>query len=210
MTALYTLAADAARIATAFRADPGNDPWSGGHVSPGGYAPVIVRGKDGRRIVPRLWGVPPPPAAALTGGAPVTQVRNLTSPFWIGTLRHTEFRCLVPATAFQLWSQTADPRTGKRTAHWFSLASSPLFALAGIWRDSEIPSFALLSCDPNRLVASVNPRTMPVILRGKDQERWLRADWKEAQRLVAPFPSQFMTVDGRAAGPASARSTTVD
>jgi len=195
MTAFYRLDVTAAQIAQALRADPGEDPWQGGHMTPGGYGPVIIRGRDGsRRIVPRVWGVPPPPAAALTGGAPVAHVRNLASPFWIGTLRHTEFRCLVPVTAFQLWSQTADPRTGKRAAHLFTLPAAPVFALAGIWRDSEVPSFALLTCDPNRLVGSINPRTMPVILHSEDHERWLRADWKEAQRLVAPFPSQLMAV----------------
>ena len=196
MTAFYRLDATAAQIGAALRADPGEDPWPGGYMTPGRYGPVIVRTRDGvRRLVPRLWGVPPPPAAALTGGAPVAHVRNVESPFWIGTLRHTEFRCLVPVTSFQLWAQAADPRTGKRTAHRFTLPGAAVFALAGIWRDSEVASFALLTCEPNRLVASVNPRTMPVILQSEDHDRWLRADWKDAQRLVAPYPSQRMAMD---------------
>ena len=195
VTMLYRLDATADEIARAFGADPGRDPWDGGYATPGKFAPVIVTGRDRvRRLVPRLWGVPPPPAAALTGGAPIAQVRNLESPFWIGNLRHTEFRCLVPVTRFQMWSQASDPRTGKRIAHWFSLPAAPIFALAGLWRDSEVPSFALLSCDPNRLVGAVNPRTMPVILHPEDQEGWLRADWKSAQKLVAPFPSQLMAI----------------
>ncbi len=201
MTALYSLDATADDIARAFHADPGSDPWSGGYATPGRFMPVIIRGRDGgRRIVPRLWGVPPPPAAALVGGAPVAHVRNVESPFWIGTLRHVPHRCLIPASSFQLWSQQPDPRTGKRSACRFTLAGAPLFAMAGIWRDSEIPSFAMLSCEPNRLVASVNPRTMPVILRPEDQESWLRADWKTASRLVAPFPSQLMVLSGGQTG----------
>ncbi|MCW2362888.1 MULTISPECIES: SOS response-associated peptidase [Sphingobium] len=196
MTSLYRLDASAAQIGAALHADAGEDPWPGGYMTPGRYGPVIVRGRDGvRRLVPRLWGVPPPPAAALTGGVPVAHVRNVESPFWIGTLRHTAFRCLVPVTSFQLWSQAPDPRTGKRVAHRFSLPDAAIFAFAGIWRDSEVASFALLTCEPNRLVASVNPRTMPVILHAEDHGRWLRADWKEAQRLVAPYPSQAMTMD---------------
>jgi putative SOS response-associated peptidase YedK len=196
MTMLYRLDAKAADIAQTFAADPGRDPWEAGYATPGQFAPVIIGGRDGARLlVPRLWGVPPPPGAAAAGGGPVAHVRNLTSPFWIGTLRHTEFRCLVPVTAFQLWSRTADPRTGKRTPHWFSLPAAPIFALAGIWRDSEIRSFALLTCEPNRLIAAANPRTMPVVLHGEDHDRWLRADWRLAQKLVAPFPSQLMSVD---------------
>jgi putative SOS response-associated peptidase YedK len=196
MTQLYHLDATAAQIAQAFGADPGRDPWDGGYATPGKFAPVVVTGRDGgRRLVPRLWGVPPPPGAALAGGAPVAHVRNVESPFWIGNLRHTQFRCLVPATSFQLWPQQSDPRTGKRAARHFSLAAAPIFALAGLWRDSEVQSFALLTCEPNRLVAATNPRTMPVILHAEDHERWLRADWKDARRLVAPFPSQLMLVD---------------
>ncbi|MBN8830208.1 MAG: SOS response-associated peptidase family protein [Sphingomonadales bacterium] len=203
MTQLYRLDADAAAIARTFGADPGRDPWDGGYATPGRFAPVIIGGRGGlREIVPRLWGVPPPPGAALAGGSPVAQVRNLASPFWIGTLRHTQFRCLVPVTSFQIWSQASDPRTGKRMAHWFSLPAAPIFALAGIWRDSEVRSFALLSCAPNRLVGATNPRTMPVILHAEDHERWLRADWKDAQALVTAFPSQLMSV--RAAGDAHA------
>jgi putative SOS response-associated peptidase YedK len=199
MTQLYRLDADAATIAQAFGADPGRDPWEGGYVTPGKFAPVIIGGaQGGRRIVPRLWGVPPPPGAALAGGGPVAQVRNLTSPFWIGNLRHTQFRCLVPVTSFQMWSHAIDPPSGKRIAHWFGLSAAPLFALAGIWRDSEVQSFALLSCAPNRLVGAANPRTMPVILHAEDHDRWLRADWKDAQALVTAFPSQLMIV--RAAG----------
>lgn len=195
MSQPYRLDANAADIARRFGADAGRDPWDGGYVTPGAFAPVIIGNRDGARLlVPRFWGVPPPPGAALQGGGPVAHVRNLASPFWIGTLRHSEYRCLVPVTSFQLWSQAKDPRTGKRIPHWFSLPAAPIFALAGIWRDSEVRSFALLTCEPNRLVGAANPRTMPVILHADDHDSWLRADWRLAQKLVAPFPSQLMQV----------------
>ena len=202
MTSLYRLDLTAAQIAQSFFADAGDDPWQGGYMTPGGFGPVIIRTREGKRLVPRLWGVPPPPAVALTGGAPVAHVRNVESPFWIGTLRHIEYRCLIPATSFQLWSQEPDPVTGKRIAHSISLAASPAFAMAGIWRDSEIPSFALLTCDPNRLVSAVNPRTMPVILHREDHDAWLRESWKTAHRLITPFPSQLMAVQQKSARPA--------
>ena len=202
MTSLYRLDMTAAQIAQSFFADAGDDPWQGGYMTPGGFGPVIIRTREGKRLVPRLWGVPPPPAAALTGGAPVAHVRNVESPFWIGTLRHTEYRCLIPATSFQLWSHAPDPVSGKRIAHSISLAASPAFAMAGIWRDSEIPSFALLTCDPNRLVSAVNPRTMPVILHREDHDAWLRESWKTAHRLITPFPSQLMAVQHKSARPA--------
>jgi putative SOS response-associated peptidase YedK len=154
MCNLYRLDAHAAEIAAYFDSSPGADPWSPDYVAPGKFAPVIVQGTSGRIMVPRQWGVPPPPKIAAEGGRPVTNVRNLESPFWIGTLRHTEFRCLVPVTRFMEWGGVK----GMRQQHWFSVPSEPIFAFAGIWRDSEVPSFAFLTCDPNPLVGAVHPK----------------------------------------------------
>src|SRR5690606_34705076 len=140
-----------------------------------------------RVLRPRLWGVPPPPQ----GTRPLTTVRNLKSPFWIGTLRHPELRCLVPATAFARWSGPP----GARRQHWFSLASRPVFAFAGIQRQIEDwPGFAILTTEPNRLVAHYDPVVMPVILHAEDHDRWLTADWRDAAALAAPYPSQAMVV----------------
>lgn len=193
MTNLYRLDAPASLIAATFDADAGADPWDGGYVAPGRPAPVIIAGEraGSRRFLrPKLWGVPPPPQ----GTQPVTNVRNLTSPFWIGTLRHPELRCLVPATAFAEWSGAA----GAKRQHWFSLPSRPIFAFAGIHRQGEDwPAFAFLTTDPNRLVAHYHPKAMPVILHPEDHDRWLSADWRDAVRLVAPYPSQLMAVGDR-------------
>ncbi len=188
MCNLYRLDSAAADIARIFAAVPGADPWAGDYVAPGKFAPVVVQGKEQRRIVPRQWGVPPPPRIAAEGGRAVTNVRNLESPFWIGTLRHPELRCLVPVTSFMEWGG----EKGRRTQHWFSVPSEPVFAFAGIWRDDDIPSFAFLTCEPNPLVGAVHPKAMPLILHAYDYDRWLTADWREARRLVEPFPSQMM------------------
>ena len=177
----YRLDAPASDIAAALGADCAGDVWLGGGVAAGGYAPVVVRGQDRvRRMVPRQWGVPPPPR----GHNVVIHVHNLESPFWIGTLRHTQFRCLVPATRF--WRSV-----GGKTV-WFSVPSAPVFAFAGIWRDSEVPSFAILTADALAQIAGLD--TMPVILAQEDYAAWLGADWKLAQRLVVPYPPQRMAM----------------
>jgi putative SOS response-associated peptidase YedK len=131
MCNLYRLDAPSNQIALTFGADAGSDPWDGGYVAPGKPAPVILKGNDGSRyIAPRMWGVPPPQSFTTVRQnqtyRPVTNVRNLESPFWIGTLRHTEFRCLVPVTRFQEWSQQANPVTGKKSQHWFDIPTEPI------------------------------------------------------------------------------------
>jgi len=190
MTNLYRLDAPARTIAAAFGAEAGNDPWTGDYVAPGRPAPVIVsdgRGGARRYLRPKLWGVPPPPQ----GDRPVTTVRNLQSPFWIGTLRHAELRCLVPATAFAEWSGPA----GAKRQHWFSVPSQPVFAFAGIQRQGDDwPCFAILTTDPNRLVAHHQPKGMPVILHPEDYATWLGGEWRDAVALAAPYPSQSMAV----------------
>ncbi|MGN6690331.1 MAG: SOS response-associated peptidase family protein [Sphingopyxis sp.] len=188
---LYRLDAAAARIADIFGVEAGDDPWAGDYVTPGRPAPAIVpdtRGGARRYLRPRLWGVPPPPR----GTQPVTTVRNLSSPFWIGTLRHAELRCLIPATSFALWSGPA----GAKRQHWASLPGRPIFAFAGIQRENEDwPGFAILTTDPNRLIERHNPGAMPLILHPEDHERWLTAEWRDAATLVTPYPGHLMTVE---------------
>ena len=190
MTNLYRLDALAARIAAVFGAEAGDDPWAGDYVAPGRPAPLIVsdgRGGSRRYLRPALWGVPPPPQ----GDRAVTHVRNLSSPFWIGTLRHAELRVLIPATAFALWSGP----DGARQQRWFSLPAQPLFAFAGILRRTEDwPCFAMLTTEANRLVAQYRPQGMPFILHPADHATWLTGEWRAAVALVRPFPGQFMKV----------------
>ena len=204
MTTLYRLDAPARTIATAFGARSGLDPWSGGGVSPGQFAPIITAGREfiagprpagrrlERRMIPRLWGVPPPPSVQDVTRSVLT-VRNPDSPFWIGNLRNSEFRCLVPASAFMVWGAGTDIE-GKRLRHWFACADQPLFAFAGVWKDSEVPSFAIVTCVPNAMFRKAGRDTMPVILPAdaQAQDDWLYADWNRASRLIAPYSSSLM------------------
>jgi putative SOS response-associated peptidase YedK len=212
MTMLYRLDAAAHEIADRFAASAGQDPWEGGHVAPGSFAPVITTGREfvagprpsgepTRRMIPRLWGVPPPPAARDTGRS-ITAVRNPDSPFWIGNLRNSEFRCLVPATSFLEWgpksSEGARDSEGKRRQCWFSLADQPIFAFAAVWKDSEVPSFALVTCEANAALRSQGRDTMPVILPPdpRAQSVWLNGGWDRAKELIAPYSSSMMEMRG--------------
>jgi putative SOS response-associated peptidase YedK len=56
------------------------------------------------------WGMPPPPR---TGGPPVTNIRNTSSPHWRGWLK-PENRCLVPANSFAEYAPEPNPETKKK------------------------------------------------------------------------------------------------
>jgi putative SOS response-associated peptidase YedK len=101
-------------------------------VYPDYPAPVLRNLADGERELALLrWGMPTPPIY-LKGesDAGVTNIRNLTSPYW----RRVESRCVVPATAFSEYGHEPDPKTKRKPLHWFALnEEKPLFAFAGIW-----------------------------------------------------------------------------
>ena len=207
MPTLYRLDTHAAQVAKTFGALAEDDPWAGGHVAPGSFAPIVTTGREfvagprpagaaPRRMVPRLWGVPPPPSASNAARA-VPTVRNAESPFWIGNLRNAEFRCLVPATAFMVWGKGADA-DGKRRKHWLACADQPLFAMAGVWKDSEVPSFAVLTCAPNALLREAGREAMPAILPPDPAawDLWLNGGWERAAGLIVPYSSSSMRERG--------------
>lgn len=194
MPHFYRLDAPAAVVARFFATSAGDDPWVGGVISPGQFAPVITAGREfvagprhGRqptRLVPRLWGVPPPPSAPDQRRAVLT-VRNPDSPFWIGNLRNSEFRCLVPATAFSEWGSGTDTE-GRRLRHLFGAVPGGLLALAGVWKDSEVPSFALLTMPARGEARALGVERLPVIVPPNAHDTWLHAGWDRAAALLAP------------------------
>jgi putative SOS response-associated peptidase YedK len=181
VTTHYRLDATAQQVAMAFDADAHKDPWQGGPATIGQFAPVIT-GERRRKLRPLLWGFPPPPQSHTTHiEGLIPWVRNVESPFWIGTLRHVGLRCLVPATAFV---------TNK--AH-YRLPAEPVFAFAGVWRDTgEFIHFAILTTTPNALMKSHGRTSMPVILHPEDYDVWLSSDWRQAQRCIEPYPDGRM------------------
>lgn len=161
------------------------------------YEAFVIRKADGERALDRMaWGI----VTTIRGKSgkpiqkPVTNVRNLASPFWRSTIAAPAQRCLVPFTAF------AEPRPGKdengRPANWwFTVPAAELSCFAGIWRWSEgRPRFAFLTCDPNPLVAPLHDKAMPVILQPEDYDRWLDGEEEDVCTLAQPFPSQLMQV----------------
>ena len=209
MTQLYRLDCSAADIARRFGARQGGDPWEGGYVAPLNFAPVITAGREfiagprplgGRlqpRITPRLWGVLPPPNSD-DPTRRISSVRNLDSPFWIGNLRNSEFRCLVPATRFMAWGDGTDYE-GRRLKHWFAPEGQKVFAMAGVWKDEEVPAFALLTREATGMARDLGCRTEPVVLQDDERARqdWLHGNWDAAHKSIerAAHRGQWSAID---------------
>ena len=196
MTRLYRLDAPAAQVAARFGAQAGDDPWAGGYVAPMMFAPVITAGREfvagprppdrglQPRLIPRLWGVAPPPNAD-NPTRRITTVRNPDSPFWIGNLRNSEFRCLIPATAVMLWGSGTDYE-GRRLRHWFAPEGQGIFAMAGVWKDEDVPGFAVLTLPAQGAARAAGCTVMPLVLPDDTgaQQRWLHAGWDRARGVI--------------------------
>jgi putative SOS response-associated peptidase YedK len=105
MCNLYQMTATAdemRRVFGGFEGDRDNLP-SFGEIYPNYKAPVLRRNGTDLKHEMMTWGFPGPQAA---GGRPVTNVRNLQSPFWRSALKEPSRRSLVPVTQFCEWNLT--------------------------------------------------------------------------------------------------------
>ena len=161
-------------------------------IYPKREAPIIRADTDGVRCIEvASWGIVGP--AAATG--PVTNIRNLASPFWRSALGNPLRRCLVPVTAFVEWTAEPDPETGKKRKVWFEMIDQQAFVFAGIVFGTgpvELDRFAFLTCAPNTVVGAIHPKAMPVILHGAAKHEWLSGDAAEA--LAKPLADELMRV----------------
>ena len=192
MCNLYSMTAtvdELRRIFGRFEGDTTNLPPFD-EIYPGYRAPVLRRSNgDCLKLEMMSWGFPGPQSA---GSRPVTNVRNLASPFWRNALSQPERRCIVPATSFCEWTG----EQGRKSKVWFGLTEeqeSPIFAFAGLWRPGEGgPFMAFLTCEANRLVGEVHPKAMPVMLRPTDAAHWLDSPREDACALAQPFEDTLM------------------
>lgn len=138
--------------------------------------PLVLKGKQGQPLKPK----------------PVNNARTDKLPtfFW----RHSfeERRCLIPLTA---WAEAEGPK-GQMTRTWLGLPDTPLFAAAGVWRDSEEwgACYSMVMTDSaGSDVAEVHSR-MPVLVAPADQTGWLTASPEEALALCRAWPGA-LTID---------------
>jgi putative SOS response-associated peptidase YedK len=191
MCNLYSMTAtvdEMRRIFGPFEGDTTNLPPFD-EIYPGHMAPVLRRGEDGGlKLEMMKWGFPGPASA---GSRPVTNVRNLGSPFWRNALTHPERRCIVPESSFCEWTG----EVGRKSKVWFGLSEDqhPLFAFAGIWRPGEGgPFMAFLTCEANATVGAVHPKAMPVMLAPPQLGEWLDSETADACALARPFADTAM------------------
>ena len=110
-------------------------------------------------------------------------------------------RCLVLVDGFFEWHEAK----GKKFPYFIKLKSNDSFALAGIWdawenkNTGEVrKTFSIITTEANPLMAKIHntKKRMPVILRTKDEERWLKTELEtdEIKSLMVPYDQSDMEV----------------
>ncbi len=169
------------------RVPPGNSPEE---IYPGYPGLVLAQGT----LQQMTWGFP----LARKGAKgqplkpkPVNNARSdkLGSPFWSASYR--DRRCLIPMSRF---AEAEGPRGGK-TRTWLSLPDTPIFAVAGFWRDSDEwgAAYTMVMTQANSHVSGLHDR-MPVILRPDQWNTYLNDDPQAAFELCLPYAGD-MAID---------------
>ena len=162
------------------------------NIAPTQDVPVIRqrRNPPGERTIQMLrWGLVPPWAVSLAGGAKMINARAETimekPAFRTAFLRR---RCLVPADGFYEWR----PGDATKQPYRISARDGAPLAFAGLWerwsppgQDGARPvdSFTIVTTAANRALAPLHHR-MPVVLAPADHSGWLDPA-AEASALLA-------------------------
>lgn len=188
MCNLYRVRKSADEVARLFGAAVGKVGNAGGEIYPG-YPGLVVAGGELRSMT---WGFP----LVMKGknGQPLkprpvnnTRADKLDSGFWKPSFQQR--RCLIPVSEFA----EAEGEKGAKTRTWFALPDEPVFAVAGIWRDTAEwgPAYSMIMTEACIHVADVHDR-MPVILEQSDWSDWLDGPPDHARLLCRPYPELMM------------------
>ena len=95
-------------------------------------------------------------------------------------------RCLIPLTGLA----SRGPK-GAKTRTWFNVKDQPIFAWAGLWRDSAEwgPVYSGVMTDCNEAIRPIHDR-MPVLLHPDEYDQWLRGSFDDLLAFRnAAFPT---------------------
>lgn len=166
------------------------------NIPPSIFVPVVRQDQGGRRFTSARWGLLP---SWVTDPRAISHPINAKSetaaikPMFRHAFRKS--RVLVPADAFYEWKVV----DGKKQPYLIHMRDDSPFGMAGVlehWHgpEGEVQTFAILTTEPNPLMAAIHNR-MPAIILPENYSSWLDpglADVEALQAMLGPYPERFM------------------
>lgn len=136
--------------------------------------PLVMKGKSGQPLKPK----------------PVNNARTdkLDSFFWSQSF--AQRRCLIPLTA---WAE-AQGAKGAKTRTWMACPDAGLFAVAGVWRDSDEfgRCYAMVMTNSDGSACADIHSRMPVLLRREDFGQWVQGSPDAAKALCTAWTGDLV------------------
>ena len=153
-----------------------------------GYPGLVVVGAPAKLSVRTMtWGFPLARTDARGQPLKPKPINNARADKLAGGFWRPSFlarRCLVPLETFA----EAEGPTGGKTRTWLTLPERPVFAAAGLWRDTAEwgACFTMVMTEACIDMDGIHDR-MPVILAPGDHAAWLSGDPAGALALCRPY-----------------------
>lgn len=201
MCGRYSLFTPEAELIDRFGATPETPLSARYNCAPGQSLPVITN-EDPETMQCLTWGLTPSWAEESFNliNARAESIREKRS----FSDAYASRRCLVLADGFYEWVD----RDGSKQPYRVAFEDDRPFAMAGIYErwqppttqtglsdftegdaesDDVVESFAIVTTEPNDLIADLHHR-MAVILDPREEAEWLQADPDAAESLLDPYP----------------------
>jgi putative SOS response-associated peptidase YedK len=170
-----------------------------GYVTPGSPIAIVREGPDKQPHFALVrWGFVPSWVKDIKPGRPLINARSETvyeKPSFRNAIKRR--RCLIPADGFYEWEGDVP---GKKRPYYIHRPDHSLFAFAGIWEDwmgadgSELETAAMLTIEPNILIAAIHDRS-PVVIDPRDFARWLDGTEEDVKDLLKPPPDDYFAME---------------
>lgn len=185
MCNLYRLGNSSSEVASWFSAaNLASNAEVAGSIYPGASGLVVAN----RQVRSMVWGFPlarkSEKTKKLLKPKPVNNARSDKLDSYMWRYSFEERRCLIPLNG---WAE-AEGERGRKTKTWLRCADSELFAVAGIWKESDDWGlcYSMVMIDSVGEAAEVHNR-MPVVLEPDAYSRWVEGSPDEALSLCVPF-----------------------
>ncbi len=166
---------------------PENLDWKS-RVYPRYQAPIVVQSEKGYEILNKQYSLIPhwsktekPKFATYNARLESIDVK----PTWRDAFK--SYHCLVPMNGFVEWVETDDKK--KKQILFTPSTQDELMVAAGIYTDwsspegDTIPSFAIITKEPNDFILDHGHDRMPIFLTKEKQKEWLQTTAKDPEEL---------------------------